>query len=156
MRIFGRESIYIELQRHGEREEEWRNQAALRIAESSQLPVLATNGVRYAAPYEREVLDVFTCIRRGENTTLETAGRLLGKNSQRHLRTTQEMRELFRDVPRAIANSNELSKRLTFELDDLDYEFPRYPTPDGECMESFLRKRVAEGIVGHRSVLQRE
>jgi error-prone DNA polymerase len=45
VRIFGKDNVYIEVQRHREREEEWRNQAALRIAESLRLPVLATNGV---------------------------------------------------------------------------------------------------------------
>ena len=61
IQIFGRENIYVELQRHQEREEEWRNQAAIRIACSLGLPVLATNGVRYATEYDREILDVFTC-----------------------------------------------------------------------------------------------
>ena len=48
VRIFGQRNVYIEVQRHREREEEWRNQAAIRIARSLKLPVLATNGVRYA------------------------------------------------------------------------------------------------------------
>ncbi len=143
--IFGRDNVYIELQRHRERPEEWRNQAALGIAASLRLPVLATNGVRYATAYERELLDVFTTIR--YRTDLEHAGRLLSVNAQRHLRTAAEMAALFRDVPHAIANTVELSNRLEFELDKLGYEFPRYPVPDGESMDSFLRKRVAEGVV---------
>ncbi len=56
------------------------------------------------------------------------------------------MAALFRDVPGAIENTVELSSRLAFELSDLGYEFPRYPVPDGETMDSFLRKRVAEGV----------
>jgi error-prone DNA polymerase len=55
------------------------------------------------------------------------------------------MDALFRDVPHAIANSVELSNRLRFELSDLGYEFPRYSVPDGQTMDSFLRKRVADG-----------
>jgi error-prone DNA polymerase len=143
--IFGRESVYVELQRHQEREEEWRNQAAIRIARSLKLPVLATNGVRYAVPYDREILDVFTAIR--HHTDLDRAGRLLALNNQRHLRPAHEMATLFRDIPDAIANTVELSSRLAFELNDLGYKFPRYPVPDGETMDSFLRKRVEEGVV---------
>jgi error-prone DNA polymerase len=143
--IFGRESVYVELQRHQEREEEWRNQAAIRIARSLKLPVLATNGVRYAVPYDREILDVFTAIR--HHTDLDHAGRLLALNNHRHLRPAHEMATLFRDIPDAIANTVELSSRLAFELNDLGYEFPRYPVPDGETMDSFLRKRVEEGVV---------
>ncbi|HEY4046441.1 MAG TPA: error-prone DNA polymerase [Acidobacteriaceae bacterium] len=145
VRIFGRDHVYIELQRHHEREEEWRNQAALRIAGSLQLPIVATNGVRYAAAYDREILDVFTAIR--HHTCLDKAGRLLALNNQRHLRNAREMAELFRDIPRAIENTLQLSTQLEFVLTDLGYEFPRYPVGEGETMDSFLRKRVDEGII---------
>jgi error-prone DNA polymerase len=143
--IFGWRNVYVELQRHQEREEEWRNQSAIRIANFLKLPVLATNGVRYSTAYDREILDLFTAVR--HHTELDRAGRLLALNSQRHLRPAQEMVKLFRDVPHATENTMELSSRLEFELNDLGYEFPRYPVPEGETMGSFLRKRVAEGVV---------
>src|SRR5271168_3470983 len=142
--IFGRDNIYVEIQRHQEREEEWRNQAAIRIADSLGLPLVATNGIRYATAYEREVLDVFTAIR--HHTDLDHAGRLLTVNEQRHLRSAKEMNAIFRDIPRAIENTRALSERLEFKMHDLGYEFPRYPVPEGESMDSFLRKRVEEGV----------
>jgi len=145
VRIFGKDSVYVEVQRHREREEEWRNQAAIRIARSLNLPLLATNGVRYATAYDREILDVFTAIR--HHTALDHAGRLLALNNRRHLRSAREMAALFRDVPGAVEHTLELSARLRFQLDDLGYEFPRYPVPDGETMDSFLRKRVGEGVM---------
>jgi error-prone DNA polymerase len=142
--IFGSDGVYVEVQRHREREEEWRNQAAIRIARSLRLPVLATNGVRYATAYDREILDLFTVVR--NHTDLDHAGRLLSVNGLRHVRPAAEMAGLFCDVPHAVANSAELSSRLQFELNDLGYEFPRYPVPDGETMESFLCRRVDEGV----------
>jgi len=145
VRIYGRNNVYVEVQRHYEREEEWRNQAAIRIARSLHLPILATNGVRYATAYDREVLDLFTAVR--HHTELDQAGRLLALNSQRHLRRASEMVKLFHDVPYAIENTIELSARLQFELDDLGYAFPKYPVPEGESMDSFLRKRVSEGVM---------
>ena len=145
IQIFGSKNVYIEIQRHREREEEWRNQASLRIANSLKLPVVATNGVRYATSYDREILDLFTAMR--NHTDLDHAGRLLEINNLRHLRPAVEMAALFRDVPIAIANTVELSARLAFKLDDLGYEFPRYPVPQGATMDGFLRKRVAEGLV---------
>jgi len=145
IRIFGPRNVYVELQRHREREEEWRNQAAIRIARSLKLPLLATNGVRYATAYDREILDLFTAIH--HHTELDHAGRLLSLNSQRHLRSARAMAALFRDVPEAIANTVDLSSRLKFELNDLGYEFPRYPVPEGETMDSFLRKRTEEGVL---------
>ena len=142
--IFGPQNVYVELQRHQEREEEWRNQAAIRIARSLKLPILATNGVRYATAYDREVLDLFTAVR--HHTELDQAGRLLAVNCQRHLRPATEMKALFRDVKGATENTVELSSRLNFQLGDLGYEFPRYPVPDDQTMDSFLRKRTEEGV----------
>jgi error-prone DNA polymerase len=144
VRIFGHRNVYIELQRHFNRQEEYRNQAAVRIARTLNLPLLATNGVCYATPYEREVLDVLTTIR--HHCTLETAGRLLNRNSERYLRSAREMQQLFRDLPEAIANTVELSSRLTYQMSDVGYRFPDYPVPDGETMQSFLEKRTEEGI----------
>jgi error-prone DNA polymerase len=144
IQIFGPTGVYVELQRHYEREQEWRNQSALRIAGSLKLPVIATNGVRYATACEREVLDIFTSIR--NHTDLDNAGRLLALNSQRHIRSAQEMAALFADTPGAVGNTVELSSRLTFELSDLGYQFPRYPVSEDDTMDTFLRKRVAEGV----------
>jgi error-prone DNA polymerase len=144
IRVFGLLNVYVELQRHHEREEAWRNQAAIRIARSLKLPLLATNGVRYAHAYDREILDLFTSIR--NHTQLDKAGRLLSENSQRHLRSASEMGTLFSDVRCAVTNTVELSDRLQFQLSDLGYEFPRYLVPNGETMDSFLRKRVEEGV----------
>jgi error-prone DNA polymerase len=143
-KIFGRDNVYVELQRHFHREQEARNRAAIEIARSLQLPLLATNGICYATAQERELCDVFTAIR--NHRTLATAGRLLARNSERYLKSPQEMQALFADLPEAIANTVELSSRLTFTFKDLGYEFPKYPVPEGETMMSFLRERTGEGF----------
>ena len=134
---FGRENIYVEIQRHFLRGEERVNRQLVDFAAYYRLPILATNGVQYAKPYGREVLDVFTCIR--EHTHLDVAGKLLTRNSERHLKSDREMRELFRDLPEAIENTARLAERLTFSLENLGYEFPEFPVPDGHRMDSFLR-----------------
>src|SRR5499427_8757101 len=141
--IFGRENVYAELQRHFNRHEEARNHAVLEIAGRLKLPLLATNGVSYATRAQRQVADVFTCIR--HHVRLETAGRLLSLNSERFVKSPQEMTRLFADLPEAIANTLELSARLEFTLKDLGYKFPKYPVPPGETMTSFLRRRTYEG-----------
>lgn len=141
--IYGRPSVYTELQRHFHRGEEARNQAAMAVAASRRLPLLATNGVRHATPAERELLDVLTCVR--HKTTIDQAGRLLHQNAERYLKTSRQMDALFADIPGAIAHTEELSARLEFTLANLGYQFPPYPVPAGETMNSFLRKRVDEG-----------
>src|SRR5439155_25371865 len=139
-RVFGRENVYIELQRHFHREQEARNRAAIEIARALKLPLLATNGVNYATPRERELCDVFTAIR--NHRTLATAGRLLACNSERYLKSPQQMESLFSDLPEAIANTVDLSSRLEFTLKDLGYEFPKYPVPEAETMTSFHCERA--------------
>jgi len=142
--IYGHGNLYLELQRHRQRDEEARNQALLSLAASYRLPVIATNGVRYATENDREVLDVLTSIR--HHTPLDQAGRLLALNASRTLRPAREMAALFRDIPEAIANTRIVSSRLEFTLNNLGYEFPHYPVPEGETMDSFLMKRVDEGV----------
>ncbi len=141
---FGKSNVYVELQRHFHREEEYRNRVAIEIVEALQLPLLATNGVNYATPRERELADAFTALQ--HHRTLATAGRLLAPNAERYLKSPAAMRALFADVPEAIANTLELSSRIEFSLNDLGYEFPRYPVPEGETMMSFLRERTREGM----------
>jgi len=142
--IFGPKNVYIELQRHFHREEESRNRIAIDLAQAFHLPMLATNGVNYTTPKARELADAFTAIR--NHRTLSTAGRLLSRNSERHLKSPQEMQQLFADLPEAIANTQELSNRLEFTLNDLGYEFPLYPVPEGETMNSYLREQAWIGF----------
>ncbi len=142
--IYGLINVYVELQRHQLRGEECRNQALLNLASSCRLPIIATNGVRYATECDHELLDVLTSIR--HHTTLDQAGHLLTANSARFIRSPREMMALFRDLPEAISNTRIVSERLDFTLNNLGYEFPHYPLPNGETMDSFLAKRVDEGV----------
>ncbi len=148
--IYGRGNLYLELQRHHEREEECRNQSLLKLSSRLNVPVIATNGVRCATIKDRELMDVFTAIR--HHTTLDQAGRLLSANSMRYLRSGREMAALFHDIPEAIANTRIIGERLEFTLNNLGYEFPHYPVPDSETMDSFLAKRVDEGVLNRYGV----
>src|ERR1700694_1030518 len=99
---FGRENVFVEIQRHFIRGEERVNRQLVDLARANRLSILATNGVQYAKSYGRDVLDVFTCIR--EHTHLDIAGKLLAQNAERHLKGDRAMREIFRDFPEAIEN----------------------------------------------------
>jgi error-prone DNA polymerase len=129
--------LHVELQRHRLRDEEHRNQALADLARRLRLPLLATNGVRYARPEDKPLHDVLTAIR--HRTTLDAAGRLLAAHRERHLKGAGEMARLFPDLPGALAASAELAGALDFTLADLGYRFPEYPLPPGETASSFLR-----------------
>ncbi len=141
--IFGDHNVFVELQRHYDRAEEYRNQAALSIARQLKLPLLATNGVSHAVEQDRDVLDVLTCVH--HKTPIHEAGRLLARNSERHLKHAAQMEKLFADVPEAVANTRNLAARLGFTLSDLGYKFPEYPVPSGETMNSYLRQLADAG-----------
>src|SRR6202030_3417261 len=108
-------------------EEEHHNHRLIALARTLKLPLVATNGVRYARPQDKPLHDVLTGIREGRN--LDTAGRLLGGHRQRHIKGAREMCGLFADIPEAVSNAWELSQRLDFTLANLGYQFPQYPLP---------------------------
>jgi error-prone DNA polymerase len=141
--VFGGENVFVEIQRHLRRGEARENHALRDLAAAAGLPMLATNGVLHATPAERAVMDVFTCAR--NHTHLDAAGRLLALNDERHLKPAARMARLFADTPEAVANTVRLAERLDFSLQNLGYEFPKYRVPDGETMDSFLRKVTLEG-----------
>jgi len=140
---FGAQNVYIELQRHLLRDEEADNQALVDLASAFHLPVIASNGVRFAEPANRPLYDVLTCIR--HKTTLERAGRRLTWNAERYLKSPEAMARLFSDMPAAIAATRDLADRLQYTMADLGYRFPDYPVPRGETMASFLRKITQAG-----------
>ena len=141
--LFGRDNVYVELQRHLLREEEAELQTLIELAATFHVSCVATNGVRFATPDERPLYDVLTCIR--HKTTLDQAGRRLARNAERYLKPPEEIARLFSDVPAAVTATRELADRLTYTMADLGYRFPEYPVPPGESSASFLRKLTEVG-----------
>ena len=136
--IFGRRNTYVEVRRHLLREQERDNAARIELARRHRLPLLAANGVRYATERRRRLFDIFTCLRFKKK--LDEVGRLLDANAERYLKPPRAMERLFADLPDAVGNASDLAQRLDFTLENLGYEFPKYPLPRGETPTSFLRK----------------
>jgi error-prone DNA polymerase len=162
IRIFGPRRLFIEVQRHRVRGET-RTEAMLdTLARRFGLAQLATGGVAYARPEDREIADVFTCLR--HHTTLDGAGRLLAPNSARHLRGPVAMQHLFADRPALLAQAGAVADELAFTLRDLGYQFPTFPTPPGESADSWLRHQTLAAAPArfpvltarHRAQLDRE
>lgn len=143
--VFGRASVYLELQHHFQRDEEAANGMLRDLAAAFHVPLIASNGVRFAEPSERPLFDVLTCIR--HKTTIARAGRRLTPNAERYLKPPAEMEALFADHPGALAETHALADRIQYSMSDLGYRFPDYPVPSGETAASFLR---AITLVGAR------
>jgi len=141
--LFGRFGVYAELQRDLSREQEARNEWLRAEAERLGLPLLASNAPLMIARGDRPLLDTLTCIKHG--TTIDRAGRLLARNSERFLKPGREMERLFADCPSAVANTGELALRLGFTLKHLGYRFPDYPLPTGQTPIGWLRALCKEG-----------
>ncbi len=129
--------LWAEIQRHGSKREAQLNQAVVELAQGLRVPLLATNGVKYARPEDKALHDVLTAAR--HHTHLDTAGRVLAGERQRFLKSAAEMSRLFPDLPEAVTGSWELAQRLDFTLADLGYRFPDFPLPPGETPASYLR-----------------
>lgn len=134
--------LYVELQRHHLRHEEYINQTLLGYAHRLRVPYFASNGAYYADQHDRELFDVFTCIK--NHTTIYEAGKLLSENSERHLKSGNQMLQLFEDYPEAIERTAEISNRIHFSMDELSYNFPDYKIPAGETANSVLRAKTIE------------
>ena len=121
-------------------------------ARAADVPLIAVNDVLYHAPERRRLQDVITCIR--THATLETAGRTLQAHAERTLKPPGEMARLFRLYPDAIVETQRLSHRLTFSLEELRYEYPDetiagFATPQ-EALVHFAyagaQQRYPEGV----------
>jgi error-prone DNA polymerase len=122
------------------------------LSAQTGVPLIATNDAHYAKPDARPLHDILTCIRDG--TSIHAAGKRLRANAERHLKSPDEMARLFRTCPEAIAATNDLFSRIAFTLDDLRYDYPHEPVPQGWEPQSWLehmvwqeaRRRHPEGV----------
>ncbi|MGJ4997600.1 error-prone DNA polymerase [Bradyrhizobium sp. HKCCYLS3077] len=107
-----------------------------RLAASAKVPLIATNDVLYHHPSQRMLQDVLTCIR--EKASIESIGRRLQANAERHLKPGHEMARLFRDHPDAITETLRFADRISFSLDQLKYQYPDEPVPPGKTAQGHL------------------
>ena len=113
------------------------------LASRVGLPLVATGAVLYHAAHRRPLQDVLTCIR--EKCTIHDAGLKLEANAERHLKPPQEMARLFAGHEDALARTVEIADACTFSLDELKYEYPDEPVPEGKTPQSHLEDLTWEG-----------
>jgi error-prone DNA polymerase len=114
----------------------------MQVGARTGIPLLATNDALYATHHQRPLHDILTCIR--EKVTIAEAGRRLAANAERPLKPPAEMARLFRDCPEAISETVAFLERIDFTLDDLRYEYPHEPVPEGWEPQGWLEHIVVE------------
>ncbi|NQX00278.1 error-prone DNA polymerase, partial [bacterium] len=148
IRQFGPGNVYVELNRHGLRDDGKLNRELVDLAAHLHLPLLASNAPLHATRGERRLADAFACLR--HHLPLDRAGRLLAANGERHLKSPREMAALFADLPEALRNTRRLAERIEFTLENLDYRFPDFPDGRGNPLSlteqtTLLRRHAYTG-----------
>ncbi len=148
IQTFGHGNVYVEILRHGLRDDAKLNRSLIDLARHLRLPLLASNAPLYAIRENRLLADAFTCLR--HHTSLDAAGLLLEPNGERHLKSPARMAQIFADLPEALENTQVLSDRIDFTLEKLGYEFPCYEDSTGKLMSlseqtECLRQKCKEG-----------
>lgn len=141
---FGQDNVYVEINRHHLRDDGRLNRYLVDLADHLRLPLLASNAPLHATREGRLLADAFTCLR--NHVTLDEAGALLAPNGERHLKSPEEMRRLFSDLPQALGNMRGLSERAEYTLENLGYEFPDFPDENGRPMSKPDQTRMMRDL----------
>jgi DNA polymerase-3 subunit alpha len=144
--IFGKENYFLELMDHGLDIERSVREDLLRIARHLEIPLLATNDSHYVTADQADAHDNLLCIGVGKNKDDPARFRFAG--SGYYIKTAREMQELFRELPGACDSTLLIAERVgdygeVFALVD---RMPQFDVPAGETQESWLRKKLAEGL----------
>ncbi|MGA9852376.1 MAG: DNA polymerase III subunit alpha [Gammaproteobacteria bacterium] len=142
-RLFS-DRFYVELQRTSREREEEYLRAAVQLAATAGVPLVATNDVRFLNAESFEAHEARVCIQEGH--TLNDPRRPRRYSEQQYLRSEQEVLQLFGDLPEAVENSVEIARRCNYELHLGKNFLPAYPVPDGHSIETFLRTEASTGL----------
>jgi len=136
--------FYLEIQRIGKSDEENYITHVLNLGAKFSLPVVATNNVRFLSAEEFNSHEIRVCINQGR--VLEDNRRPKEYTSQQYLRSTEEMLELFSDIPEALANTVEIAKRCNLEMTLGKSFLPDFPVPTGMTLSEHFVALSNQGL----------
>lgn len=142
---------FIELQRTGRPQEEAYIHAALELAERFEIPVVATNDIRFISKEDFEAHEARVCIHEG--LILADPRRPKIYTDYQYFRSQEEMIELFSDIPEALANTVEIAKRCNVTLTLGKNYLPRFPVPEGFTTETYLIAAAKKGLDERLNIL---
>ena len=139
-----KDNFYLELQRVGKQDEERYIKLAVDLAVEMDLPVVATNDVRFISQNDFDAHEVRVCINQGR--VLDDSRRPKNYTNQQYLRTADEMAELFADIPEALENTVEIAKRCNVELTLGENFLPDFPVPEGMSLDDYFKQASRQGL----------
>ncbi len=142
--IFGEGNFYLELQDHGLDDEKAIRADQLRLADELGIPLVATNDVHYVNREDWEPHDVLLCIQTG--TVLSDEDRMRYPSHEFYLKSEEEMKALFPDLPEAIDNTQIIADRCSFDFVFGEYHLPEFIAPSGMTNEEYFRALCEKGL----------
>jgi DNA polymerase-3 subunit alpha len=146
--------FYLEIHRCGREGDEESLHGSLNLAKALNLPLVATNDVRFIKQTDFEAHEARVCINQG--FTLADPRRARSYTDEQYLKSPEAMVELFSDIPSAIENTLEIAKRCSLEVKLGTYYLPEYPIPEGKTMDQFFREFSAEGLEERLNIILRD
>ena len=142
--IFGKDNFFLELQDHGIAEQHYVNPQLLRMSEETGIELICTNDVHYTYADDADAHDILLCIQTGKKVTDENRMRYTG--GQYYLKSPEEMVELFKYAPQALANTEKIAKRCNVEIEFGVTKLPRFAVPEGFTSWTYLNYLCYEGL----------
>lgn len=143
--VFGRGNFFIELQRvEGIPEQQTATEALIELARAEDVPVVATNNVHYLGYGDSEAHGVLMCI--GMDKRVDRELLQLVPVQDFYLKSADQMKELFRDIPEAIENTVKIAERCDVTIPTGKNFLPDFEVPEDHTIESYLRKQSVDGL----------
>ena len=142
--IFGPEHFYLELQDHGIEAQQVVNAGILRLARETGLPLVVTNDAHYLTREDSKIQDVLMCIQMGK--TVDDPDRMKFETEEFYIKSEEEMRALFPNVPEAFENTVKIAERCNVEFVFNQYHLPAFDVPEGYTNEEYFRKLCMDGF----------
>jgi len=142
--IFGKENFFLELQQHDVPELEKINHALLELGPHYNSRFVATNDAHYINPEDAKYQDILLAIQTG--ALLADPDRMRMTNGSYYLRSPEEMKRLFAEVPESLSNTLLIAERCNLDLDVKEYRLPLFEVPQGETADTFLRVLCEDGL----------
>jgi DNA polymerase-3 subunit alpha len=139
-----KDRFYVELQEHGIAEFAGLNKALIALAREFDLPLVATNDAHYLRPEDATAQDILLCIQ--TNTVVTDPKRMRMDGADYYLKSSDEMRAVWRELPEALANTLAVAERCNVDLDFKGYRLPNFPVPEGFTAETYLRTLCEQGF----------
>lgn len=142
--IFGKDNFFLELQDHGIAEQHYVNPQFLRMSEETGIELICTNDVHYTYADDADAHDILLCIQTGKKVTDENRMRYTG--GQYYLKSPEEMAELFKYAPQAVANTEKIAERCNVEIEFGVTKLPKFAVPQGYTSWTYLNYLCYEGL----------